>query len=33
VTGRREKVTVKGMKEYVEVLEVIDLKTEKGGHP
>lgn len=33
VTGRQEKVTVKGMKEYVEVFEVIGLKTEKGGHP
>ena len=33
VTGRREKVTVKGREEYVEVLEVIDLKPERGGQP
>jgi adenylate cyclase len=33
VTGRREKVTVKGREEYVEVFEVIGLKTEKGGQP
>jgi adenylate cyclase len=33
VTGRRERVTVKGREEYVEVFEVIGLKTEKGGHP
>jgi adenylate cyclase len=33
VTGRREKVTVKGREEYVEVFEVIGLKIEKGGQP
>lgn len=33
VTGRREKVAVKGREEYVEVFEVIDLRTEKGGQP
>jgi len=33
VTGRREMVTVKGIEEYVEVLEVIDLKPESGGQP
>jgi class 3 adenylate cyclase/CHASE2 domain-containing sensor protein len=33
VTGRREKMTVKGREGYVEVFEVIGLKTEKGGHP
>jgi adenylate cyclase len=32
VTGRREKVAVKGREEYVEVFEVIGLRTEKGGH-
>jgi adenylate cyclase len=31
VTGRREKVLVKGREKYVEVLEVIDLKPERGG--
>ena len=33
VTGRREKVAVKGREEYVEVFEVIGLRTEKGGQP
>jgi adenylate cyclase len=33
VTGRRERVTVKGREEYVEVFEVIGLKTEKGEQP
>jgi class 3 adenylate cyclase len=33
ITGRREKVTVKGREEYVEVFEVIGRKTEKGGDP
>jgi adenylate cyclase len=33
ITDRREKVTVKGREEYVEVFEVLGMKTEKGGHP
>lgn len=33
ITGRREKVTVKGREEYVEVFEVVGMKTEKGGDP
>ncbi len=33
VTGRQEKVIVKGREEYVEVLEVIGLESERRGEP
>jgi class 3 adenylate cyclase len=33
LTGRREKVLLKGREEYVEIFEVIGMELERGGGP